>query len=103
MTLKTYLSSSLNSFIDAAIIRCAETGDTHHRFNLFDHKIRQTTGRQRLHDDVIIDFFKSFDINCITNSRTGIYTVNLDLNTCVLSPEQALEFTSAKTHYYSNN
>lgn len=95
MDLNTYLYKCVDIFIGTAITRCRDTGETFHRFNLMSDQIRDATDRERLHPEVIIRFFDSFSISCTHNRQIGIYAIALDLNTCVLSPSQAEQFSAA--------
>lgn len=97
-----YLQRVLNAFIEAAIQRVAHSGDMTHRYRLTAEEVRQSTGRQRLHDSVlddIQDFFHNSNVGITYDRNFGTFDINLDLNRCALNHAQAIFLSTAMTAF----
>lgn len=100
-----YAQSVLSAFIGSAINRVSVSGDLAYNFRLTAGEIKTATNRQRLHDSVIqdyVDFFTGHNVGAEYDDSLATFSVQLDLNRCVLSAKEA-EFLSVAMETYRAN
>jgi hypothetical protein len=101
-----YLQNALSSFIDASIQRVAHSGDLIYWFRITAAELKAATGRQRLHDTVIGDcvaFFESYRVTADYDENFQAFNIKMDLNFCVLDPQQAAFLSTAMNTFRAEN
>ncbi|MYN04034.1 hypothetical protein GTP41_18230 [Pseudoduganella sp. DS3] len=87
-----YLEDAFSSFINSSINRVAHSGDMVYTFRITAGELKAGTGRQRLHESVIDDyaqFFAGHNVAAQYDEKFNAFTVTVDLNRCVLRPDEA--------------
>lgn len=87
-----YLENAISAFIDSSIHRVAQSGDMSYTYRITAGELKAGTGRQRLHDSVISEyshFFASHQVRAHYEESFNAFMVVIDLNRCVLRPDQA--------------
>ena len=87
-----FVQQSLVSFIDAAIQRIAFSGETVYRYTISANSIKDAAGLTRLKNAVVqdyLDYFAMMGIKAEYSDAFDVLNIALDLNTCVLSPQQS--------------
>lgn len=87
-----FAKQSLESFIDAAIQRIAFSGENVYRYTLSASSIKEAAGLARLKASVLHDyvsFFAMMGVRAAYNESFEVLNIVLNLNDCVLTPQQA--------------
>lgn len=89
---KRLAEATLNTFVNTALNRVAETGNLVHEFKIPESTIKAVTDRTRLKASVLTDYvgyFAASNVEAVHEEDFGQLRVVLDLGTAVLDPAQA--------------
>lgn len=101
-----YLEDTFAAFVDSSIHRAAHSGDMIYTYRITAGEMKSGTGRQRLHESVIgecTQFFASHNVAAQYDENFNAFTVIVDLNRCVLRPEQARFLAAAMETFRAEN
>jgi len=101
-----YLEDVFSAFIDSSIHRAAHSGDMVYTYRITAGEMKAGTGRQRLHDSIIGDFsqfFANHNVAAQYDENFNAFTVVVDLNRCVLRPDQAKFLAIAMETFRAEN
>lgn len=87
-----FAQQSLASFIDAAIQRISFSGESVYRYTISTDSIKEAAGLTRLKSSVVqdyINYFGMMGVMALYNEAFDVLNITLNLNTCVLTPQQS--------------
>lgn len=97
-----FAQQSLASFIDAAIQRMAFSGEPIYRYTINANAIKDAAGLTRLKSSVVQDYINYFWMMGVTadyNEAFDVLNITLNLNNCVLTPQQSDGLATAMSTY----
>jgi len=101
-----YLEDAFAAFVESSIQRAALSGDMIYTYRITAGEMKSGTGRQRLHESVISEyeqFFASHYVSAQYDQNFNAFTVTVDLNRCVLRPDQAKCLAAALEIFRAEN
>ncbi|WP_322402132.1 hypothetical protein [Massilia luteola] len=101
-----YLENAFSAFIESSIHRVAHSGDMVYSYRITAGEVKAGTGRQRLHDSVIgeyTQFFANHNVAAQYDGNFNSFNVVVDLNRCVLRPDQAKFLAAAMETFRAEN
>jgi hypothetical protein len=103
---RVFLENALSSFIQTSINRVAHSGDMTYAYRITAAEVKAATNRQRLHAAVISEyqqFFANHHVAADYDSDFESFAITMDLNRCVLSPQQAGFLSAAMETFRSEH
>ncbi|WP_153118052.1 hypothetical protein [Rhodocyclus tenuis] len=97
-----FAQQSLASFIDVAIQRIAFSGESVYRYTISANSIKDAACLTRLKNSVIQDYesyFAMMGVTAMYNEAFDVLNITLNLNTCVLTPQQSDALTIAMSTF----
>lgn len=100
LNLRTELKKCLESYINSSIMLCSQKGTLVHSYILRLEDLTRERWSQSLEDDVIA-FFHNNRVDAEYISEDKEFKIILDLNECLLNPNQAESVATAISYFTS--